>query len=151
MKLFAGCQGRGPRGQHNERAAGGGQGGDDKARNGLEHRKQHQLFVGTKNGEALLDELPTPRELTHRALLRNRKQRNSDLRKVWREGPALPIVRSMHSFRTGNGSDKSVTGDWWEKINRSRHSAPGTCGVPHPRVFCAKSAETIENKRVEFC
>jgi hypothetical protein len=28
------------------------------------------LFVGTKNGEALLDELPATRELTHRTLPR---------------------------------------------------------------------------------
>jgi hypothetical protein len=33
----------------------------------------------------------------------------------------------------------------------SLHSLPrGVLGIPHPRVFCAKSSESIEKKRVEF-
>src|SRR5713226_9932134 len=104
MELFAGSQGRGPCGQQQERAAGGDDGRDDKACNGREHRKEHQLFVGTKNGEALLDELPTTRKLTHRTLPRNkrtRKRRNCDLRTAWRNDLSAPIVRPMHSLGTG--------------------------------------------------
>src|SRR2546430_11283264 len=70
MEVLAGSQSRGPGRHHQERAARGDNGRDDKAGNGREHRKQHQLFVGTKNGKALLNELPTTRELTHRTLPR---------------------------------------------------------------------------------
>src|SRR6266513_98836 len=69
MEAFAGSYGRGPRRQQQERATSGNHGRDNKTRNSREHRKQHQLFVGTKNGEALHDELPTPRELTHDTFL----------------------------------------------------------------------------------
>src|ERR1700719_1797212 len=88
IEPFAGSYGRGPRRQQQERAASSNHGRDNKTRNSREHRKQHQLFVGTKNGEALHDELPTTRELTHHTLPRNRKRRNCDLRIFWREDPA---------------------------------------------------------------
>src|SRR6266852_4362055 len=68
IEAFAGSYGRGPHRQQEERAASGNHGRDNKARNSREHWKQHQLFVGTKNGEALHDELPTTRELTHHTL-----------------------------------------------------------------------------------
>src|SRR5205807_9689711 len=99
MKLFAGSQGRGPCRQQEERTASGNDGRDNKTRNRREHRKQHQLFVGTKNGEALLDELPTARKLTHRTLPSNRKRRNSD---SWPRGLPVPIVRSIGFVRTGD-------------------------------------------------
>src|SRR5712664_434092 len=76
IEPFAGSEGRGPGRQHQERAASGNNGRDYKTRNSRENRKQHQLLVGTKNGEALLDELPTTREFTHHTLPRNRKRQN---------------------------------------------------------------------------
>src|SRR5713101_7881295 len=137
IEAFAGSNGRGPCRQHQERAASGNDGRDNKTRNSREHREQHQLFVGTKNGEALLDELPTTRKLTHRTLPRNWKRRNRDLGIAWRSGPPVPIVRSMYSLRTGNESDKRVF--CWPTVDR-RHRR----GVYSPHAGCV--AQRLRNR-----
>src|SRR5256885_13183588 len=57
---------------------------------------------------------------------RTRKRRNRGLGTAWRRELPAPIVRPMHSLRTGNASDKSAIGELcWVGL-----------AALHPRVCC---------------
>ncbi len=69
LKPFAtgGC--RGNRRHHQQRPARGDNRRNNQATDRRKDGKQHELLVGAQNNKALLDQLPSPRKLTHRTLL----------------------------------------------------------------------------------